>query len=205
MGEGRRQLAGMGNREALRATLGDEGPPRALQNPVELELLLALYVSVAPSRVLEIGTFLGGTLYQWKLLSNPGTLIAAIDLDHVSRREYDRWPGPAIIYPFTGRSQDFAELLASVPHRWDWIYVDGDHEYDAAKQDFELYWPQLRPGGVMVFHDTAVEGDPPGRLVARLWRELKASPPDGCADLFEIVGPPDTNPLGTGVIVKAAA
>lgn len=38
-------------------------------------------------------------------------------------------------------------LLAEV------IFVDGDHTYEGVKRDIINYFPLLRPGGVMVFHD----------------------------------------------------
>ena len=35
----------------------------------------------------------------------------------------------------------------------DYIYIDGNHDYDHAKQDLKLWWPKLRPGGLMAGHD----------------------------------------------------
>jgi len=34
------------------------------------------------------------------------------------------------------------------------IFVDGDHEPDSVKQDFELWYPKLIEGGIIAFHDT---------------------------------------------------
>ncbi len=36
---------------------------------------------------------------------------------------------------------------------FDWIYLDGRHDYDGVLQDFYASWPLLKPGGVMVFDD----------------------------------------------------
>lgn len=36
----------------------------------------------------------------------------------------------------------------------DLIFVDTSHQYHQTKQEIELYEPILRPGGIMVFHDT---------------------------------------------------
>lgn len=33
------------------------------------------------------------------------------------------------------------------------LFIDGDHSYDSVKQDFELYFPKLRNGGLVCFHD----------------------------------------------------
>jgi len=35
----------------------------------------------------------------------------------------------------------------------DYIYIDGNHDYDHVKQDLELWWPKLKPGGLMTGHD----------------------------------------------------
>lgn len=35
------------------------------------------------------------------------------------------------------------------------LFVDGVHQYEYVKSDFEYWFPKVRDGGVMVFHDTA--------------------------------------------------
>lgn len=47
------------------------------------------------------------------------------------------------------------------------LFIDGSHEYDAVKADFEIFFPHVLPGGIVAFHD--VSEDWPGPL--RLWRE----------------------------------
>ena len=39
---------------------------------------------------------------------------------------------------------------------FDYIFVDGDHTYDAVKRDFEDWFPLLAPGGYVTFHDSAM-------------------------------------------------
>ena len=34
------------------------------------------------------------------------------------------------------------------------IFIDGLHEYEFARQDFELWFPKVIDGGIMAFHDT---------------------------------------------------
>lgn len=36
---------------------------------------------------------------------------------------------------------------------FDWIYLDGRHDYDGVLVDFHASWPLLKKGGVMVFDD----------------------------------------------------
>jgi len=36
---------------------------------------------------------------------------------------------------------------------FDFIYIDGDHSYEAVKKDIELYYPKVMKGGVLGGHD----------------------------------------------------
>jgi hypothetical protein len=33
------------------------------------------------------------------------------------------------------------------------IFIDGDHTYEGVKRDIELYFPLLKPNGLILFHD----------------------------------------------------
>ncbi|NOS67615.1 MAG: hypothetical protein HOO67_04605 [Candidatus Peribacteraceae bacterium] len=35
----------------------------------------------------------------------------------------------------------------------DFVYIDANHSYEAVKEDLELWWPKVRPGGVIAGHD----------------------------------------------------
>jgi predicted O-methyltransferase YrrM len=46
----------------------------------------------------------------------------------------------------------------------EFLFIDGAHEYDLVKQDFELWSPHLVEGGLIAFHDS-VDWSGPKRLV----------------------------------------
>lgn len=52
--------------------------------------------------------------------------------------------------PLRGGSSEWAGVI---DEKFDLIYVDGDHHYAAVKNDAEKWWPKLRMGGLMLFHD----------------------------------------------------
>jgi predicted O-methyltransferase YrrM len=52
----------------------------------------------------------------------------------------------------------------------DFLFIDGDHRYEAVKQDFLLYSPFVKSGGIIVLHDIA-ENEEGG--VYKFWDELK--------------------------------
>ena len=57
----------------------------------------------------------------------------------------------------------------------DLLHIDGLHTYEAVRHDFENWRAAVRPGGVVLFHDTAARHADFG--VWRLWEELAREAP----------------------------
>lgn len=36
---------------------------------------------------------------------------------------------------------------------FDWIYIDGNHSYEAVRDDLTAWWPKLKPDGIFAGHD----------------------------------------------------
>lgn len=51
-----------------------------------------------------------------------------------------------------------AAVSRFMDERLDFIYLDGNHNYDFIKRDIELYWPKLKPGGIFAGHDFEANG-----------------------------------------------
>ncbi len=69
----------------------------------------------------------------------------------------------------------FDEALAEAPDgAVDLLHIDGFHEYDAVKHDFETWLPKLSENGVVLLHDTA---ESTGYGSAAYWKELCARHP----------------------------
>lgn len=43
-------------------------------------------------------------------------------------------------------------------HFFDWIYIDGDHTYDAVRQDLQDYYPKIKRGGLLMGDDYGIPG-----------------------------------------------
>ena len=43
--------------------------------------------------------------------------------------------------------------LSATERTFDFIYLDGDHDYANVKKELFAYWPKVRPGGVLAGHD----------------------------------------------------
>ena len=165
-------------------------PVKVLQDPQELEAILLLYRKLRPKKVLEIGSLYGGTLWHWIQKSEPGTVIVSVDMipnnkEHranrvlESRKEWNGWAETARVelVPIIGSSTDLM-IIESVKfyQPFDFIFVDGGHDYETVHSDYNNYYPMLRKGGLMAFHDiAALEENKHNIAVGSWWREMTAA------------------------------
>lgn len=189
----------------------------SIQNPVELVQFIARVGDLKPRRLLEIGTANGGTLYLLCRVADPSARILSVDLPG------GRWGGgySRLQIPFYrrfARNQQQVVLIRGDSHapdtvkevqasigpqeKLDVVLVDGDHSYDGVRSDFESYWPLLRSGGLMAFHDIAVTTDDQGLPlgVAEFWSEVKYQ-----GRFEEIVDESQGASFGFGLLWKSEA
>ncbi|CAB9506947.1 expressed unknown protein [Seminavis robusta] len=50
-------------------------------------------------------------------------------------------------------SSEAAKLIAKEGEQVDFVYVDARHDYCGCKEDIEMYWPLVKPGGILAGHD----------------------------------------------------
>lgn len=137
--------------------------------------------------IMEIGTFRGGTLFVFSQLAAPGATVISLDF-HTTflGKVYGALQKPLLRkFVRNGKSlfmirQDshLRETLDAIRkilngHELDFLFIDGDHSYEGAREDFMMYSPLVRDGGLIAFHDIADSGG--SREVHRLWSELKAN------------------------------
>lgn len=94
----------------------------------------------------------------------------------------------------------------------DILFIDGDHHYEAAVKDYELWSPMVRVGGYIAFHDTRHRHTQYSDGAARYWPIVSREP--GVAKRWHIYangwGTPKTGPnrvnkqMGIGLIQKGA-
>jgi len=160
---------------------------RPAQIRAEIAGLLDLLQAVRPRIVLEIGTANGGSLFLWTRIAAPDAQLISLDLPGGDFGDgYPRWKRP-LYRAFAGPCQRI-ELLQADSHApssceavirllgrrpIDFLFIDGDHRYAGVRQDFEMYAPLVRRGGVVALHDVAEHADPACQ-VHRFWLEVKA-------------------------------
>jgi len=158
-----------------------------VQVPSELHRFGEIVASICPKKVLEIGTFQGGTLCILARLSAPRATIISIDLPggefgggqskvrsllyHTFGKSFQRMH----LIRGDSHSEEVAARVRRITQSLDVLFIDGDHTYEGVEQDFLSYSPLVRRGGIVAFHDIAEHPEKAGGDVPRFWNELKAS------------------------------
>lgn len=60
-----------------------------------------------------------------------------------------------IIFPIIKTSQDVAQILNEPI---EFLFIDGEHDYEMVRLDFELWYPKVIYGGLIAFHDYYFSG-----------------------------------------------
>jgi predicted O-methyltransferase YrrM len=158
----------------------------AVQRTFELMTLCRRVRRLRPRRIVEIGTYLGGTLFCWPRLAAADATIISVDLpgeqfgrnDDAAKKTFESYllRGQRLCCV---RGDSRADgTLADVRSRLegdaiDFLFIDGDHRYETVRSDFERYRDLVRPGGLIALHDIIADRNVPASQVHRLWGELE--------------------------------
>lgn len=185
---------------------------RPLQHKVEIVGLMDQLVALEPSRVMEIGSWHGGTAFLFARVAARDATLILLDsgFDAAYRAALRRLAGTGqrVIclsddshLPAT--RERVAGLLGGAP--LDFLLIDGDHAYEGVAQDFRDYGPLVRAGGIIAFHDVVQDhGQRFGRAtnsysggVWKFWAELRQR--YGAAT-SELIADRDQDGAGIGVL-----
>lgn len=173
-----RDLEPLPDRDASETEAGWMGTPvPILQRRWEMATLLRLYDTHRPLRVLEIGTFYGGTLYHWLQCGQPGAIVVSVDSYAVgvdNRPLYGAWAAPEVSsIALCGDSRDggiIADVTAFGP--FDWITIDAGHYAHEVAADWAAYAPLCAPGGIIALHDI-IPAAVDWIQVDQVWRQIQ--------------------------------
>lgn len=167
----------------------------AYQKEAELAALAELLVAALPERprILEIGVGAGGTVWLWRRLW-PQAEIVAVDIQAapcpgcahgLAHNGCPRRRIAGAVSKFVlADSQDAPLVLTSIGSDpfdfipFDFLHVDGAHDYEACRHDVDSYAPLVTKGGLVALHDTLGY---PG--VAQVWTEIERAAPERCRRL----------------------
>lgn len=179
-----------------------------LQVPSEFNELARLVKENGCRKILEIGTYRGGTLFVFSRLAEPEAAIISVDYSPSLHGKLARSIQPLLFRRMIQPNQKLF-LLRADSHRQetlekiklilnggqlDFLFIDGDHSYDGVKLDFTMYSPLVRTGGLIAFHDIARAGEV--KQVYRFWDEVKQR-----YNHREIVHSTDSDVEGIGILL----
>jgi len=122
--------------------------------------------------MLEIGTANGGTLKFFEQVAGSGGRIITVDS---AGRSFESVPvdfsNPLcdiqFIQGFSQAPETIEKVMQAVGDEpLDFLFIDGSHEYEVVKADFDNYHGLVRPGGIIGFHDVNCP------TVKRAWNEI---------------------------------
>jgi predicted O-methyltransferase YrrM len=160
----------------------------AIQRTWELTSLLGLARRLRPGVVMEIGTHRGGTLAALARVARPDAFLLSLDMHTWPMGPEPSWPADearirAVMRPgqrmvALRMDSHLAETKAAVEaalagRAVDFLFIDGDHTYEGVCQDWAMYVPLVRPGGLVAFHDIHYNPEDPVSQVDRFWRETR--------------------------------
>lgn len=167
---------------------------RGFLHNLEADRLVEL---AAGKDVCEVGAFCG--LSAWLMGMSAKSLVS---IDHFSsatdgqrhtghlttledyKRSVSRYSN--VKPPVIATSEQAAPMFPDAS--FDFIFIDADHSYEAVRDDIQRWWPKLKPGGTMAFHDYR-HNDFKG--VERALDEIFGPAPEGttCVTLRWVVKP----------------
>lgn len=169
-------------------------------------------LEVDPPKILgEIGAASGGNLFLFAKVSDPSALIVSLELDYskARRRAYPQLIQSGQQLVCIGGDSHAAETRRRVEttldgRKFDFLFIDGDHSLSGVTQDFEMYAPFVRPGGLIAFHDIVEDvfqryGRPTPSVtggVPKYWKFISQHYPER----WEFIDDPEQDGFGIGVI-----
>lgn len=166
----------------------------AVQKVSELSSLLREISRRRPKVVVEIGSARGGTFWALSQVTHDHGHMVTIDIpggsviDRYAKSGEDRYGyrDRNVFKQYVKPTQQLSVIdmdshqqstLVTLTHalkgrKIDVLFIDGDHTYQGVRQDYEMYSPLVREGGLIAFHDVIVQNDPRAQ-VHKLWGDLK--------------------------------
>jgi predicted O-methyltransferase YrrM len=135
----------------------------AVAQITEAEGALIERCSAGAQRVVQIGVAEGGSAWHARRAMDPSGSLHLIDTypkvlglnlsSIIARRLVDSVPGARVDW-IRARSDD-AVRSWSLPI--DFLFIDGDHSYDAVRTDWGDWHGHVGPNGLVAFHDALLE------------------------------------------------
>jgi len=182
-----------------------------VQKRDEIVSFTEIVSKLQPKVICDIGSSGGGTIRLFSHYADLNARIISIDIANteIRQKSYPNLMQESQTLTMINASS-YAPQTVDKVREWlgydqiDLIFIDGDHEYEGVKKDFENYSPLVRKGGVIGFHDIVEDyktryGKETSSWVGevpRYWKEIK----NKFSKTEQLIEDPDQDGFGIGVI-----
>lgn len=150
----------------------------ATQKQEELEMLIKILRRRKLLTILEIGSGRGGTLYVWMQVAEKNATVITLDKKIVIQtkkiiKEKHRNQNIHLVEKDSHLKNTKLFIQSIIKNKKiDLLFIDGDHTYKGVKNDWDLYSPLVKKGGLIVFHDIN-KHDKKSCKVEKFWQQIK--------------------------------
>ncbi len=135
-------------------------------DPGTLGFLYALIAGNRYSTLLQLGTWmgfstivLGDALRRSVAIHHRDIVFDSVERDpriHDRARMFIKRAGLGDMVRCVDGSSTDTQVLKNLHAEYDFIYVDASHAAGETKREIEIYYPMLKKGGAIVFHDSSL-------------------------------------------------
>jgi hypothetical protein len=137
------------------------------QRKPEYMVWASLCLTMKVASYVELGTGSGHYLLDAGIKT-----VIGVDINHDNTNERHNFYEDDRVWNVTGSSYDpqtMREVLRLLGGPPDVVFIDADHSYEAARKDFEMWYPIARK--LVGFHDILIPD------ITRLWKEISLDIP----------------------------
>jgi predicted O-methyltransferase YrrM len=131
----------------------------ALAQHSEAEGALLERVAAGKRSIVEIGVAEGGSAWHTRRVMDPAGTLVLIDTyprrfglnlsSIIARRLVEHEDRGTVVW----RHERSDEAVKTWSEPIDFLFIDGDHDYEAVRRDYEDWSPHVTPDGTLAFHD----------------------------------------------------
>lgn len=135
----------------------------ASQGADEMLWLLEKVAAIKPKVVVEIGVHLGHSLKAWADAFNPEIMVGIDNETNETLEDYFKDELSDYVFikadSHSERTREQLEVILGKA-KIDFLFIDGDHTYNGVLDDYGMYEPMVRKGGIIAFHDAVIKDHP---------------------------------------------
>jgi SAM-dependent methyltransferase len=121
---------------------------------VDVYVVLKAALGFHSKRILELGSYRGETARMLAENTGDDVRIFAVDIDE---RHGSAYQGLELARKIVRKTGHISVDLLGAEEKYDLIFVDANHDFDSVMNDTEVAFKVLAKGGVILWHDYALE------------------------------------------------